>query len=137
MVMAMNMGADDFIAKPFDLTVVMAKIQAILRRTYDFSSQTTLLEHRGAILNVLNNTLMYQEQTLELSKNEFKILELLMENKEKTINRDEIMAKLWETDSFIDDNTLTVNMSRLRKKLEQMGLVNFVVTKKGIGYLIM
>jgi DNA-binding response OmpR family regulator len=137
MVMAMNMGADDFIAKPFDLTVVMAKIQAILRRTYDFSSQTTLLEHRGAILNVLNNTLMYQEQTLELSKNEFKILELLMENKEKTINRDEIMAKLWETDSFIDDNTLTVNMSRLRKKLEQMGLIDFVVTKKGIGYLIM
>lgn len=136
-VMAMNMGGDDFVAKPFDLTVLMAKIQAMLRRTYHFTSHTNLLEHRGAILNVSNNTLTYQDQTLELTKNEYKILELLMENKEKTISRDDIILKLWETDSFIDDNTLTVNMSRLRKKLEQIGLNDFVVTKKGLGYLVM
>jgi DNA-binding response OmpR family regulator len=136
-VMAMNLGADDFIAKPFDLTVLMAKLQAMLRRTYHFSNQTSLLEHRGVILNVLNNTLTYEDQVLELTKNEYKILELLMENKEKTITRDEIIIKLWETDSYIDDNTLTVNMSRLRKKLEQIGLHDFVVTKKGLGYLIM
>ena len=135
-VMAMNMGADDFIAKPFDLTVLMAKVQAMLRRTYDFTTQTSLLQHRGVILNVLNNTLTYQDQTIELTKNEYKILELLMENKEKTISRDEIIIKLWETDSFIDDNTLTVNMSRLRKKLELLGLTDFIVTKKGLGYLI-
>lgn len=135
-VMAMNMGADDFIAKPFDLTVLMAKLQAMLRRTYDFTTQTSLLQHRGVILNVLNNTLTYQDQTIELTKNEYKILELLMENKEKIISRDEIIIKLWETDSFIDDNTLTVNMSRLRKKLELLGLMDFIVTKKGLGYLI-
>lgn len=136
-VMAMNMGADDFVAKPFDLTVLMAKIQAMLRRTYHFTNHTKLLEHRGAILNVSNNTLTYENQTLELTKNEYKILELLMENKEKTMSRDDIILKLWETDSFIDDNTLTVNMSRLRKKLEQVGLIDFVATKKGLGYVVM
>ncbi len=135
-VMAMNMGGDDFIAKPFDLNVVMAKIQAMLRRTYDFTSQNNLLEHHGAILNTLDNTLTYQENSLDLTKNEYKILELLMENKGRTVSRDMIMTRLWETDSFIDDNTLTVNVTRLRKKLESVGLVDFIVTKKRMGYLI-
>ncbi len=135
-VMAMNMGGDDFIAKPFDLNVVMAKIQAMLRRTYDFANQNNLLEHHGAILNTLNNTLTYQEKIMDLTKNEYKILEILMENKGKTISRDTIMTRLWETDSYIDDNTLTVNVTRLRKKLESIELYDFIQTKKGMGYLI-
>lgn len=135
-VMAMNMGGDDFIAKPFDLNVLMAKIQAMLRRTYDFTNQSHLLEHEGAILNTNNNTISYNGQVMELTKNEYRILELLMENKGKTMSRDAIMTHLWETDSFIDDNTLTVNVTRLRKKLEGIGLQEYIKTKKGIGYLI-
>ena len=135
-VMAINMGGDDFIAKPFDLNVLMAKIQAILRRTYDFSNQSHLLEHEGAILNTDNNTISYHGQAVELTKNEFKILAFLMENKGKTMSRDAIMTYLWETDSFIDDNTLTVNVTRARKKLSSVGLDDYIKTKKGLGYLI-
>lgn len=135
-VLAMNMGGDDFIAKPFDLNVLTAKVQALLRRTYDFAGQTNLLEHKGAILNVSDGTLNYAGVKIELSKNESKILQVLLENKGKTVSRDTIMTRLWETDSFIDDNTLTVNMTRLRKKLQEAGLVDFVTTKKGIGYLV-
>lgn len=135
-VMAINMGADDFIAKPFDLNILTAKIQAILRRTYDFAGQTNLLEHRGAILNTDNGTLTFQGEQVELTRNEYRILRILMENKGKTVKRDTLMERLWETDSFVDDNTLTVNMARLRRKLEQAGLVDFIITKKGIGYLV-
>lgn len=135
-VMAINMGADDFIAKPFDLNILTAKIQAILRRTYDFGGQTGLIEHKGAVLNIDNNTLTYREGQIELTKNEFRILRVLMESKGKTVKRDTLMERLWETDSFVDDNTLTVNVTRLRKKLEQAGLVDFIVTRKGIGYLV-
>lgn len=134
--MAINMGADDFIAKPFDMNILTAKMQAILRRTYDFGVQTNLLEHRGAVLNTGNTTLTYEGQNIELSKNEYKILLFLMENKGKTVSRDALMTRLWETDSFIDDNTLTVNVTRLRKKLEQAGLTEFIKTKKGMGYLV-
>lgn len=134
--MAINMGADDFIAKPFDMNILTAKVQAILRRTYDFGVQTNLLEHRGAVLNTGNTTLTYEGQNIELSKNEYKILLFLMENKGKTVSRDALMTRLWETDSFIDDNTLTVNVTRLRKKLEQAGLTDFIRTKKGMGYLV-
>jgi len=135
-VMAMNMGADDFIAKPFDLSVITAKIQALIRRTYDFQGQVHLLQHEGAILNLSDTTLTYKERKIELTKNEFKILHILMENTGKVISRDVIMTRLWEDDSFIDDNTLTVNMTRLRKKLEETGLYNFIVTKKGLGYMV-
>jgi two-component system, OmpR family, response regulator protein BraR/BceR len=135
-VMAMNMGGDDFIAKPFDLNVLTSKIQALLRRTYDFSSNSHLLEHKGAILNVSDSTLMYQQNKIELSKNDFKILHILLENKGKTVTRDALMTRLWETDHFIDDNTLTVNVTRIRKKLEEYGLTDFIKTKKGIGYLV-
>lgn len=134
--MAINMGADDFIAKPFDMNILTAKVQAVLRRTYDFSSQVHLLEHRGAVLNTGNTTLTYDGQNIELSKNEYKILLFLMENKGKTVSRDALMTRLWETDSFIDDNTLTVNVTRLRKKLDQAGLTEFIKTKKGLGYLV-
>lgn len=135
-VMAMNMGGDDFIIKPFDLNVLTAKVQAMLRRTYDFSGQTHLLEHNEAILNINDNTLTYRGEKIELTKNDYKILQLLMENKGKVVSRDTIISRLWETDSFIDENTLTVNITRLRKKLEAVGLSNFITTKKGIGYMV-
>ena len=135
-VMAMNMGGDDFIAKPFDLNVLTAKVQALLRRTYDFTGQTNLLEHKGSILNVSDATLNYHDRKIELSKNENKILQILLENKGKAVSRDTIMTRLWETDSYIDDNTLTVNITRLRKKLQEAGLSDFITTKKGIGYMV-
>ena len=135
-VMAMNMGGDDFIAKPFNMDVLTAKIQAVLRRTYDFSGQTGLLEHKGAILSTGDASLAYQGQKVELTKNEFRILLTLMENKGRTVSRDLLMTKLWETDSFVDENTLTVNVTRLRKKLAGVGLSDFILTKKGIGYMV-
>ncbi|MBC5635487.1 response regulator transcription factor [Ornithinibacillus sp. BX22] len=135
-VMAMNMGGDDFISKPFDLNVLTSKVQAMLRRTYDFTGQTNLLQHKGAIVNVSDGTLTYDNQKVDLTKNELKILQFLLESKGKTVSRDALMTRLWETDSFIDDNTLTVNVTRLRKKLERVGLIDFIITKKGIGYLV-
>lgn len=135
-VMAMNMGGDDFIAKPFDLNVLTAKVQALLRRTYDFTGQTNLLEHKGLILNISDSTLNFNNRKIELSKNENKIMQILLENKGKAVSRDTIMTRLWETDSYIDDNTLTVNITRLRKKLQEAGLSNFIATKKGVGYMV-
>ena len=133
-VMAVNMGADDFIPKPIDLEVLTVKIQAMLRRSYDFAGTGSMLEHKGAILNLNETTLTYQEQKIELTKNEFRILEILMENKEKVVSRETLMTKLWESDNYVDENTLSVNVNRLRKKLEALGLEEFILTKKGIGY---
>lgn len=136
-VMAVNMGADDFIAKPFDLDVLTAKISAVLRRTYDFSSSTAgIVEANGAVLNTGDAALYYNGERIDLSKNEYRILQVLMENKGKIISRDNLMARLWETDSFIDDNTLTVNVTRLRRRLSDAGLCNLIKTKKGLGYII-
>ena len=135
-VMAMNMGGDDFISKPFDLHVLIAKIQAIFRRTYDFSTSSNLLEHRGAILNINDNSISYNGEKVELTKNEYKILQTLLENKNKTVSRDNLMIKLWETDNYVEENTLNVNVTRLRKKLESIGLNNFIKTKKGLGYIV-
>lgn len=135
-IMAMNMGGDDFIAKPFDLTVLTAKLQAILRRTYDFGGQTSIIEHRGALLNTSDASLSYQDERIDLTKNDYRILQTLMENKGKVISRDTLMERLWETDSFVDENALTVNITRLRKKLDAVGLTDFILTKKGLGYII-
>lgn len=135
-VMAVNMGGDDFIAKPFDLDVLTVKIQALLRRTYDFMGQSMVMEHRGAILNMGEATLSYGEEKLELTKNELKILQVLMGNKDKIVSRDTLMTKLWESDSYVDENTLSVNVGRLRKKLDGIGLSDFILTKKGIGYRV-
>lgn len=135
-VMAMNMGADDFISKPFDMEVLVAKVSALLRRTYDFAAATGIVEVRGAILNTNDASLTYLDQKVELTKNEFRILQVLMEQKGTVISRDLLMTKLWETDSYVDDNTLTVNVTRLRKKLDDVGLVQFIITKKGMGYLV-
>ena len=135
-VMAMNMGADDFIVKPFDQSVLMAKIQAMLRRTYDFAEAVPVLEHRGAMLNTGDSTLVYGEQRLELTKNEYRILLTMMKNKGKVVSRERLMEVLWETDSFVDENTLTVNVGRLRKKLDAAGLQDFIGTKFGVGYIV-
>ena len=135
-VMAVNMGGDDFIAKPFDLDVLTAKIQAMLRRTYDFAGQSRLLEHRGAVLNVDDGTLNAGNGRIDLTRNEHRILQVLLENKGRIVSRDTLMLRLWESDSYVDDNTLPVNMPRLRKKLEENGLTDFITTKKGSGYLI-
>lgn len=136
LVMAMNMGADDFIAKPFDQSVLMAKLQAMLRRAYDFAAAMPVLEHRGALLNTGDTTLTYQGQTISLSKNEFRILHTLLKNKGRVVSREKLMELLWETDSFVDENTLTVNVARLRKRLDAAGLSQFITTKFGVGYLI-
>ena len=135
-IMAVNMGADDFIAKPFDSSVLMAKINALLRRTYDFTGAIPVLQHRGAMLNTGDSNLRYQDMELPLSKNEYRILLTLMENKGNVVSREKLMEKLWQTDSFVDENTLTVNVGRLRKKLENAGLKDFIETKFGVGYLI-
>jgi len=135
-VMAMNMGGDDFISKPFSPDVLAAKIQALLRRSYDFQPLSSLLEHKGAILNLSDTTLTVGQNKVELTKNEFRILQLLFEKKGCVVPREEIMKRLWNSDCFIDDNTLTVNMTRLRKKLEEAEAVDFISTKKGIGYLL-
>ena len=136
-VMAMNMGGDDFVAKPFDQSVLMAKIQALLRRTYDFGKSVTVFEHRGAMLNTGDNTLTYGETKIILTKNEYRILLALMGSKGKIVSRERLMERLWETDSFVDENTLTVNVNRLRKKLDSAGLKNFITTKFGVGYVIL
>lgn len=135
-VMAMNMGGDDFIAKPFDLHVLTAKVGALLRRTYSFHGQVHVLEHKGVVLNLNDATLTHRQHKVELTKNEFRMLQLLMENPGRVVSRDEMMQRLWESDQFVDDNTLTVNMTRLRRKLEEAGLAQWIVTKKGLGYLV-
>ncbi len=135
-VMAMNMGGDDFIAKPFDQGVLMAKVQALLRRTYDFAAAVSVLEHRDAMLNTGDQSLVYDGERIPLTKNEYGILQVLMENKGKVVSRERLMERLWQTDSFVDENTLTVNVGRLRKKLDAAGLEKFITTKFGVGYLI-
>lgn len=135
-VTAMNMGGDDFIAKPFDLSVMVAKVQAILRRSYDFAENIGVITHKGAVLNTANATLMFNGEKIDLTKNEYRIMETLLENKGKVVSRELLMNKLWETDSYVDENTLSVNIARLRKKLELAGLHNYISTKVGMGYSV-
>lgn len=136
-VMAMNMGGDDFIKKPFSLEVLMAKMNAILRRTYTYQQEDhDYLEHKGLFLNISKGTVTFKETEVDLTKNEFQILYLLMKKKETILSRDELMQSLWESENFIDDNTLTVNIARLRRKLEELGLPGFIETKKRQGYII-
>lgn len=135
-IMAMNMGADDFISKPVDLAVMISKIQAVLRRAYNMGTKISVLEHRGAVLNLNDTSLTYNGQRIELTKNDFRILQTLLENKGKVVSRDTLMTKLWQIDSYVEENTLTVNVNRLRKKLENAGLADFITTKIGSGYII-
>ena len=135
-VMAMNIGGDDFIAKPFDLSVLIAKIQALLRRAYDYAPAAPMLEHRGARLDTGDQSLAVGGEKIPLSKNEYRILFSLLEKKGQVVSREKLMEKLWETDSFVDENTLTVNVNRLRRKLDAAGLEGFIATKFGVGYLV-
>lgn len=135
-IMAMDIGGDDYIVKPFDLSVLIAKVNALIRRTYSFQGQVNVLERNGVILNLNDVCVIYKDKKLELTKNDFKILQILMENSGKVVSRNEIMMRLWDSDSFIDDNTLTVNVNRLRKKLEEIGIYDFIITKKGLGYMV-
>lgn len=135
-VMAMDMGGDDFIAKPFDMAVLTAKIGAMLRRSYSFSGQMNVINHRDAILNLVDNSITYQGKRAELSKNEAQIMTLLMEKAGSIVSRDMIMMQLWDSENFIDDNTLTVNITRIRKKLKEIGLEDFIRTRKGSGYIV-
>lgn len=135
-VMAMNMGADDFIPKPFDLTVMSAKVGALIRRAYSFGGKLNVIEYNDVMLNLDDLSIVYHNKKSELTKNDVKILQILLENAGRAVTRDAIMIKLWENDNFIDDNTLTVNVTRLRKKLEEIGLSNFISTKKGTGYMV-
>ena len=135
-VMAMEMGGDDFIPKPVDLSVLTAKIQATLRRAYDLSGKISFLERGGAVLNLNDGSLNYNGQQVDLTRNEFRILQTLMEQKGKIVSRDQLMTRLWQDDCYVEENTLTVNVTRLRRKLEAAGLKNFIMTKVGSGYLI-
>ena len=135
-VMAVNMGGDDFVVKPFDLEILQAKIQALLRRTYAFTSPGTVIEYRGVLLNVTDMSLSCNGSRIELTKNEFRILQTLFEAAGGVVSRDMLMKRLWDDECFVDDNTLTVNMNRLRKRLAEIGLSDFVRTKKGVGYLL-
>lgn len=136
-IMAINMGGDDFMQKPFSLEVLMTKVNALLRRTYSYTdTNTDVLEYSGVVLNIKDNTVTYNDYKEELTKNEFKILFTLMKENGNVVSRDKIMKKLWEDESFVDDNTLTVNINRLRKKLTDIGLEDFIKTKRGQGYII-
>ena len=133
-VMAINMGGDDFVTKPFDQNVLLAKFQGLLRRSYEFGKDQSLLEYMGVILNLKAMDLVYQGEVVSLTKNEFQILQVLFERSGNIVSREDLMKELWNSDFFIDDNTLSVNVARLRKKLEAVGLKDFIETKKGVGY---
>ena len=135
-VMAMNMGADDYIPKPFDQSVLIAKVQALLRRTYSFSQGSNTLQAKGAVLNTNDNTLSYNGSRIELARNEYRILLTLMQNKNKVVSREKLMEALWESDCYVDENTLTVNVGRLRKTLEGIGLKDLIKTRFGMGYIL-
>ena len=135
-VMAVDMGGDDFIAKPFDPAVLMAKIRALLRRTYDLGDRVPVIEHRGAVLNLNDGTLLCDGKKTELTRNEFRILQTLLESRGKVVSRETLMTRLWEYDLYVEENTLTVNMTRLRKKLAAAGLTDYITTRVDSGYMI-
>ncbi|CAM4309567.1 response regulator transcription factor [Paenibacillus typhae] len=135
-IMAINMGADDYIQKPFDLSVLVAKISAMLRRNYTYQDDNLQLVHRQLIFNLSASSIRYGDGTAELSRNEFIILQTLMRSTGKIVSRDELMQVLWNDDQFVDDNTLTVNVNRLRRKIALLGPEDFIATRKGMGYII-
>ena len=135
-IMAINMGGDDFVQKPFDLGVLVAKVSALLRRNYTYQDENLQAAHRQLIFNLSNSSVQYGTQMAELSRNEFIILQMMMRNIGKIVSREELMQVLWNDEQFIDDNTLTVNVNRLRRKIAMLGLDDFIVTRKGMGYII-
>lgn len=136
MIMAMDMGADDYVTKPFNSEFLLSKIRAILRRSYDFKESVNVIEHNGLMLRMNDMVAIHDLKELELSKNEYKILETLMKEKNNIVSREHLMMKLWQNDEFVDDNTLSVNVARLRRGLESIGLSDFIKTKVGVGYYV-
>lgn len=136
-IMAMNMGADDFVEKPFSVDILVAKINALLRRTYDFSkSSSDTIEHNGLKLNLSSGTVEIGDEKIDLSKNEYKLLQRLLKDQGKIVTREQLLNFMWDDERFVDDNTLTVNINRLRGEIEKFGLKNYIVTKVGQGYII-
>ncbi len=135
-IMAINMGGDDFVHKPFDLDVLVAKVSALLRRNHTYQDENLQVIHRELIVNLSNSSIQFREQTAELSRNEFIIIQFMMRHIGKIVSRDDLMQVLWNDEQFIDDNTLTVNVNRLRRKIAQLGLDDFIGTRKGMGYII-
>lgn len=136
MVMAMQMGADDFVQKPFNMDVLLAKVQAILRRTYDYVEESMdVTRFNGAVIDYARSEIMYEGQLVSLTKNELFILRILVEKSDQIVSRDDLMRKLWDDERFVNDNTLSVNVNRLRAKLEDIGLQDVILTKKGLGYM--
>ncbi len=135
-IMAINMGGDDYIQKPFDLGVLVAKVSALLRRNYTYQDENLQLSHRQLVLHLSNSTVQYQDQTAELSRNESIIMQTMMRNLGRIVSREELMQSLWNDDQFVDDNTLTVNVNRLRRRIAALGLEEFISTRKGLGYII-
>ncbi len=135
-IMGINNGGDDYITKPFSTEVLISKINALLRRSYDYNNSDTLIYYNDAVLDIEKCIFRYDDKEIELTKNEIKILSLLIKNKEKVVSREKIMMSLWNDDEFVNDNTLTVNITRLRGKINELGLKDIIKTKKGIGYLI-
>lgn len=135
-VMAMNLGGDDFLSKPIDLSVMVAKLQAVLRRSYERSGALPVLEHRGVVLQLSDSSLSYKGQCMTLSRNEFRILQTLLEQKGQVVSRDTLMLRLWQADCYVEENTLTVNINRLRRKLAGIGLTDFIRTRVRAGYIV-
>lgn len=134
--MSMNLGADDFVTKPYNTQILLARIESVLRRVSRVVENSDLLEHKGMILNLSNGTVNYEGKSLEITKNELKILSYLMKNKGNIVSREDLMTYLWNSDFFVDDNTLSVNVTRLRKKLESIGVKDAIETRRGLGYIM-
>ncbi|MFV0351777.1 MAG: response regulator transcription factor [Oscillospiraceae bacterium] len=136
LITAIHQGADDFVSKPFDLQVLVAKVQALLRRTYDFAEPAHLLSFGEVVVDTAAMGAFCRNTNMDLTRNELKILQLLLEQKGRIVSRTSLMRTLWDNEAFIDDNTLTVNITRLRKKLDAAGAPDFIKTKKGSGYIV-
>ncbi|WP_305154002.1 response regulator transcription factor [uncultured Clostridium sp.] len=134
--MSMNLGADDFVTKPYNTQILLARIESILKRINRSLKTTDVLEYNDMKVNLSNGTVSYNNETVEITKNELKILSYLIKNKGKIVSREKLMNYLWDCEMFIDDNTLSVNVTRIRKKLEEIGLKNIIETRRGLGYII-
>lgn len=134
--MSMNLGADDFITKPYNTEILIARVSAILKRSYGKNSNEEIMNYGDLKLNLANGSISYNSNNIELTKNELRILAYLIKNRGKIVSRDTLMDALWQSDLFLDDNTLSVNVTRLRKKIEEIGLKNIIETRRGLGYIM-
>ena len=134
--MSITLGGDDFITKPYNTQILLARINALLKRAYPNNSNMDVIEYNGLTLNILSSTIEYNQKNIELTKNELKILYYLLINKGKIVSRVDIMEYLWDSSMFVNDNTLTVYITRIRNKIEEIGLKDFIKTKRGQGYII-